>query len=511
MAHDKEKEFPCSAKDSDSVSHRVDPLSRLLELHGNSYIMNASGWFRCYPLEAIGKRESIIEAVRRCGLALAPAQTSPPTGAGVVLFDQVDPELCEMLDRDSRQGFDHVLAIATSVNSLRDGAAWRLLEAGAADVFAWDAMPDPAATVAARFERYATVEDLLRTSLVSDELAGESPAWLSVLRQVVEVAAFSDASVLLTGESGTGKELVAGLIHALDRRPAKGPFVLLDCTTVSPELAGSEFFGHERGAFTTAVAAREGAFALADGGTLFLDEVGELPLSLQAELLRVIQERVYKRVGSNTWKQVNFRLICATNRNLIEEESRGAFRRDFYYRIASWTCTLPTLNARRTDILPLTRHFLRQICATDAVPEPDRAVSDYLMTRDYPGNVRDLRQLVVRMVCRHVGPGPLTVGDLPPGERAAAAQCMRKDWHDSDFQCAIRRALAMGLGLKEINSQTADVAIRTALEDEGGNLRRAARRLHVTDRALQMRRALNRMGTQQARACDGNDPDGLNE
>ena len=323
-------------------------------LLGNSNIMNASGWFRCYPLGEIGKREYIIEALRRCGVALVPAEKSPPTGAGLVLFDHLDPELCEMVDRDSRQGFDRVLAIATSANALGDGAAWRLLEAGAADVFAWDAMPDPSSTVAARFERYASVDDLLRSSSVSDELAGESPAWLSVLRQVVEVAAFSDASVLITGESGTGKELVAGLIHALDRRPAKGPFVLLDCTTVSPELAGSEFFGHERGAFTTAVAAREGAFALANGGTLFLDEVGELPLTLQAELLRVIQERVYKRVGSNTWKQVNFRLICATNRNLIEEEARGAFRRDFYYRIASWTCALPTLAKQHVSVSPAT-------------------------------------------------------------------------------------------------------------------------------------------------------------
>src|SRR5678816_4688946 len=143
---------------------------------------------------------------------------------------------------------------------------------------------------------------------------------------------------LIAGESGTGKELVARLIHALDRREPKGPFVVLDCTTVSPELAGSEFFGHERGAFTTAVTAREGAFAMADGGTLFLDEVGELPLALQAELLRVIQERVYKRVGSNTWKQADFRLVCATNRDLAAEEAKGNFRLDLFHRIASSRC-----------------------------------------------------------------------------------------------------------------------------------------------------------------------------
>ena len=291
----------------------------------------------------------------------------------------------------------------------------------------------------------------------------------------------------------------------------RDPSSVLDCTTVSPELSGSEFFGHERGAFTTAVATREGTFALAEGGTLFLDEVGELPLVLQAELLRVIQERVYKRVGSNIWKQVNFRLICATNRNPSEEEARGAFRRDLYYRIAGWVCALPNLDARREDIPILTRHFLRQICDTSAVPEPDAAVWDYLMTRDYPGNVRELRQLVNRIASRHVGPGPLTVGDLPPNERIFAAQHMRKEWHDSAFRCAVRRALAMGFGLKEINSQTADVAIQTALEDEGGNLRRAARRLGVTDRALQMRRALERKHTDQARACDGNDSEALND
>ncbi len=290
---------------------------------------------------------------------------------------------------------------------------------------------------------------------------------------------------------------------------AKARLSVLDCTTVSPELAGSEFFGHERGAFTTAVSAREGAFALSDRGTLFLDEVGELPLPLQAELLRVIQERVYKRVGSNTWKQVNFRLICATNRNLLEEEARGAFRRDFYYRIATWSCSLPSLNSRREDIIPLTRHFVRQICGNDMALEPDPAVRDYLMTRDYPGNVRDLRQLVTRMLSRHVGPGPLTVGDLPPEERLAATKCIQKNWHDGAFQCAIRRALAMGFGLKEINSQTADVAIQTALADEDGNLHRAARRLGVTDRALQMRRASRRQDGERLSTGDEDETDPL--
>ncbi len=454
--------------------------------------MSTHGWFRYYRADKSPVGEDIIGAINRCGVTLEPARKCPHLGAGVVLFDFVDTQLCEALDHDSQHGFDRVLAVATRSEALAGGAVWRLLEAGAADVFAWDAIPDPAATVAARFGRYANVDKLLQSPTVTDTLAGISPVWLSALRQIVEVAAFSDASVLITGESGTGKELVARVIHALDSRPAKGSFIVLDCTTVSPSLSGSEFFGHERGAFTTAVSAREGAFALADRGTLFLDEVGDLPLALQAELLRVVQERVYKRVGSNTWKQVNFRLICATNRNLREEEARGTFRRDFYYRIASWSCALPPLAERREDIVPLTRHFLRQLCEGCHIPETDAAVRDYLLTRDYPGNARDLRQLVTRMVSRHVGEGPLTVGDLPPDERLAAAQHMRKVWHDNAYQCAIRRALAMGLTLKEINKETADVAIQTALADENGNLRRAARRLGVTDRALQMRRALQR-------------------
>ena len=165
--------------------------------------MSTHGWFRYHRIGDLRAGEAMIGAVTRCGVTLKPAKTTTHMGAGLVLFDRVDVQLCEALDHDSQHGLDRVLAVATSSAALADGAAWRLLEAGAADVFAWDAMPDPAATVAARFERYAKVEELLESPTVRDELAGKSPAWLSVLRQVVEVAAFSDASVLITGESGT--------------------------------------------------------------------------------------------------------------------------------------------------------------------------------------------------------------------------------------------------------------------------------------------------------------------
>ena len=223
------------------------------------------------------------------------------------------------------------------------GDAWDLVHAGASDVVSWHEAADPVGEVAARLQRWRLVDELTASPEVTRTLVGRSLAWQSVMREVVEVARFTDASVLITGESGTGKELVARLIHDLDGRPGKKDFVILDCTTVVPSLSGSEFFGHERGAFTGAIAPRAGAFELADGGTLFLDEVGELPLPLQAELLRAVQERTFKRVGSNVWRQANFRLLCATNRNLIQEQEEGRFRADFYYRIAGWTVRLPSL------------------------------------------------------------------------------------------------------------------------------------------------------------------------
>jgi transcriptional regulator with GAF, ATPase, and Fis domain len=320
-------------------------------------------------------------------------------------------------------------------------------------------------------------------------LIGRSPAWLRLLRQAVEVARFSSGSLLITGESGTGKELVARLVHTLDPRPNKRELVILDCASVSPELSGSEFFGHERGSFTSAVAARDGVFSLANGGTLFLDEVGELPNALQAELLRAIQESTYKKVGSNTWQRTDFRLICATNRDLKAEEARGNFRLDFFHRIACARCHLPPLRERREDILPLAHYFLRKVFDDRPALDFDPTVQEFLITRDYPGNVRELGQLVRRIALRHVGPGPVTVGAIPEEDRGPGLERLGRDWRDEEFQCALRRALASGASLHTIREQTADTVIEIALHDANGNLQRAAIRLGVTDRALQMRRA----------------------
>lgn len=315
----------------------------------------------------------------------------------IVCFTEITAEVFSLL-RDANRRLARVLTVALTPSALNGNSSWSLLRAGASDVFTWNHSPEPAQEIAARFERWREVDDIVQSALVRENLVGQSQAWIRVLRQVVEVARFTDASVLITGESGTGKELVARLIHTLDTRKTKRELVVSDCTTIVPELSGSEFFGHERGAFTGAVATRDGAFALANDGTLFLDEVGELPPTLQAELLRVVQEKTFKRVGSNTWQKTEFRLVCATNRNLIEEQMAARFRRDLYYRIAACTCHLPPLRERREDILPLVRHFIESQ-RPDNPPDLDDAVRDYLLARDYPGNVRDLKQLVTACCC----------------------------------------------------------------------------------------------------------------
>ncbi|MCA1850104.1 MAG: sigma-54-dependent Fis family transcriptional regulator, partial [Acidobacteria bacterium] len=185
--------------------------------------------------------------------------------------------------------------------------------------------------------------------------------------------------------------------------------------------------------------------------------------------------------------------ICATNRDPGEEAARGRFRRDFYYRISCWVCRLPPLRERVGDVLHLARHFTQQLRPGEKPLEFDEPVRDYLLQREYPGNVRELKQLVTRIMARHVGRGPVTVGDITEEERPSVAD-EQKDWRDAFFENSIQRALSLGLGLKEIVNAAAETAIRLAIEEEDGRgrLKRAAQRLGVTERALQMRSATRR-------------------
>ncbi len=438
------------------------------------------------------------------GLGLAGVGVRPTNGKhgcpAVFLFTQWNSEAAAALAALAPEpACPSILAICCA--ALPAAACWSLLDCGAADVLLWPSAPDGAHAIAqqaaARLGRWRAVAQWMASDAVRSCLVGDSAAWRALVRSVVEVAAFTPSSVLITGETGTGKEEIAKLIHQLNGSalPGQGPglerpMVLLDCSTLSPELAGSEFFGHEKGAFTGAAAARDGAFAQADGGVLFLDEVGELPLPLQAQLLRVIQERQYKRLGGNHWQPTRFRLVCATNRDLDACVAAGTFRADLYYRIAGWRCRPPPLRERTGDILPLVAHFLRQLDPGQP-HELDPAVRDYLLTRNYPGNVRDLRQTVARIWHRHCGAGPLTIGDVPPDERLHGAGT----WPDQGFTEAVRHALELGVSLPAISQAAADTAMRLALAAEQGNNQRAAALLGISDRALQMRRKGKADGT----------------
>jgi transcriptional regulator with GAF, ATPase, and Fis domain len=453
-------------------------------------------WFHGFGEAEPFSADPLARGLAAAGVSLYPLDGAGPRGPGIVVFREVSDELCAFVGEASAGGAERVLAVAA--DGLSAATAWRLLRAGASDVLPRSRPGgDPAAEVAARFGRWAAVDREVNSPRVTRNLVGASPVWRSVLRQVVEVAAFTDAPVLVTGETGTGKELVARLVHALDARESKRELVLLDCTTVVPELSGSEFFGHERGAYTGADRSRDGAFAMADGGTLFLDEVGELPLPLQAQLLRVVQEGTYKRVGGNAWHKTRFRLVCATHRDLLHDVSAGLFRADLYYRLATVVCRMPPLRDRPEDVLPLFRHFLAQARPGGEPPELDEPVREYLLRRAYPGNVRDLKQLAARIAYRHVGPGPVTLGDLPEDERPAEA--VEGGWPDGDFETSIRRALTQGVGLKDIGRLASEMAIRVAVSAEEGNLQRAAQRLGVTDRALQMRKAQGRSAAPRLR------------
>jgi len=275
-----------------------------------------------------------------------------------------------------------------------------------------------------------------------DHIVGNSPALESVLAEVQRVAP-TGSTVLVLGETGTGKELIAHALHNLSARCGR-PFVKLNCAAIPFDLLESELFGHEKGAFTGAVAQKIGRFEMADTGTLFLDEIGDLPLALQPKILRILQEQEFERLGSGRTYQVSVRLVAATHRDLAEMVARNEFRSDLYYRLNVFPILVPPLRERQEDIRQLVQHFVELFgrrMGKDIGPIP-KTIMDALIAYHWPGNVRELQNLIERAVIRSddgVLPNP-----LPPSRTNTISTASNSTLRDHEAAVILETLRAAG-------------------------------------------------------------------
>ena len=308
-------------------------------------------------------------------------------------------------------------------------------------------------------------------------LVGRSPALVLLLREVERLQAFGRTGVLLIGESGTGKELVARALHSGGTR-AQEPFIPVNCVAVPGELMESMFFGHVRGAFTGATGDRKGFFELASGGTLFLDEIGDMPPALQAKLLRVLEDGRVTPVGATAEKQVDVRVIAATNANLDAKIASGAFRQDLYFRLARSTVHLPPLRERREDLPMLAAHFIGHFAVEMGLPAPPitRDALAALAAHPFPGNVRELRNLIENAM---ITSGGKEITALHLRLPVATPPAGVKNGPESSATESVSTA-AGEAGEMPLNLEAAErVLIQRALAQAGGNIAEAARLLGV--------------------------------
>ncbi|RJP57642.1 MAG: sigma-54-dependent Fis family transcriptional regulator [Candidatus Auribacter fodinae] len=266
------------------------------------------------------------------------------------------------------------------------------------DLILLEALASQVAIVIRHCTSYAKLNqqniELKKVINLEHKIIGNSTVIQNVLQRIAKIAPF-DVTVLINGESGTGKELVARALH--DNSPrSKKPFIAINCTALPENLIESELFGHEKGAFTGAIASRKGKFETASGGTLFLDEIGDMGMSMQAKILRVLETNIYERVGSDQPMQANVRIIAATNKNLKQLVDEQKFREDLYYRLNEMQIELPPLKERKSDIMLLVNHFLNIFSASfhKEVTGISKEVKDILMNYDWPGNIRELKNVI---------------------------------------------------------------------------------------------------------------------
>ncbi len=366
--------------------------------------------------------------------------------------------------------------IMTAYASVRDAVA--LIREGAFDYIAKPfEMDDVVATIGRALKLRDAEDDIrrlrqeLRDKFDFGSLIGTSAPFQQVLKQVTDVCD-SRATVLLHGESGTGKELIARAIHDNSQRRDK-PFVAVNCAAIPENLMESELFGHVKGAFTGAIAAREGRFSLANGGTLFLDEIGDMPLALQAKVLRAVQEQTFEMVGGTRSITVDVRFIAASHRDLRKEVEKGNFREDLYYRLNVFPITVPALRDRPGDIPALAAHFLSRHARSmgKKLTGFSKPALTAMEAYRWQGNIRELQNCIERAVI--VAQGPMVeVGDLPPY------------LFEDRPRLASGAAAALPADLDAELARVEKEIVTRALRECGGIQARAAERLGITERSL---------------------------
>jgi DNA-binding NtrC family response regulator len=428
-----------------------------------------------YKVEIAKTGEEAIEAYSNKAFDVVLMDVSMPGMGGLTALEQLislDPEAVVLM----------VTAYATFDTAI---SAW---EKGAAGVIRKPFQNEQILALTAKGIRKRRKEEERQTlrhamvrSVKREGFIGRSELMENVFRLVDRVAA-ARSTVLITGESGTGKELVAKAIHEASPR-AQCPFVVVNCSNIPSELLESELFGHTKGAFTGAVAAKKGLFEVADTGSIFLDEIGDLRPETQVRLLRVLQEREFTPVGDTTPVKVDVRIIAATNVDLKEAVRNGQFREDLYYRLSVVPLELPPLRTRREDILPLTQHFIRKYAAENGRNISDTVRPDVLSLLEnynYPGNVRELENIIERAIV--IAPtDEITIECLRPEVRdpeLAFQMIASTEGVSSDID------LARGVNFyDEVKKFEIDI-IHRALEQTGGHQSRAARLLGLNATTL---------------------------
>jgi DNA-binding NtrC family response regulator len=395
-------------------------------------------------------RKSLETHLRRKHYSVAAASTIAEAEAYLAKdqFDLIfvdmrlpDGEGTELLERLSEMPEAPLVVVITGYGTI-EGAV-ECMRKGAFDYVVKPCSMDEIEVILKKAEAFSQLVKVNRyfsnEQTKSTEIIGNSPL-MRHLRTMIKKVAATEATVLVTGENGTGKELVAGELYRQSPRAGQ-PFIKVNCAAISETLMESEFFGHEKGAFTGALQRREGRFELANNGTILLDEIGEIPPRLQAKLLRVLQEREFERVGGNRTISVDVRVLATTNRNLLKEVERGNFREDLYYRLNVFPIEVPPLRERGEDILLLAQSFLERFARKHGLkraPTFSKAAADLILRHNWPGNVREMQNTIERAVilCEPDKPiqpywlgiiRPPSLGEAVPEEAALPAASVQDD------------------------------------------------------------------------------------